>query len=425
MNVLVLGSGGREHAIAWKLSQSPEVKKVYVYPGNSGMFIDSKLEPLSRKVFTSQVALINEVKSKEIEFSIVGPEQYLVEGVVDSFLSNGLKIIGPTKKAANLEGSKADAKTFMLKNKIPTAGCKVFSSFEKANLYAKQLKFPAVIKADGLAAGKGVFIADSYIAAKPILEDLLLKKKIGNSGSKILIEDFIVGRELSFIVLTNGKFTLPFPCSQDYKRLLSGDNGPNTGGMGAYSPVDFIEENFVSHVIETIIDPVLRGLEAEGNPYFGFLYAGLMIEPNGELKVLEFNCRLGDPEAQVLMMKMKGDFFSLCRGLVNNDVLQAINHEDFWYPDKVTTVVAASKGYPLKPEQGNRILIDDSFFDEKDTKIFFSGVSEKEDSLVTSGGRVLSVTSMAKTMKLARASAYNGLGRISFDGMQFRKDIAL
>ena len=423
MNVLVLGSGGREHAIAWKISQSPDVNKIYVFPGNAGIEIDAELEKVSEKVIKNSQDILHFAIENNIEITVVGPEKYLVDGIVDDFKKNGLKIIGPTKEAAKLEGSKSEAKLFMTRNNIETAQYELFNESVKAIAYAKNCRFPLVIKADGLASGKGVFIVKSFDEAKKTIIDLIDLKILGDAGKKILIEEFINGKEVSFIVLTDGISIFPFPICQDYKKLNVGDLGPNTGGMGAYSPVDFVNNELSDKIIKDVIVPVVRGMENEGTPYSGFLYAGLIITPDGKIKVLEFNCRLGDPEAQVLMMLVKGDLYKLFHEMSNKNLHKYNSNNDFWYQESAMTVVAASEGYPSNPKLDKLIKLPEIKKNDKNLKIFHSGTTAINGKLLTSGGRVLSVTARGKNKKEVRFKVYEQLRKISFPGIYFRSDI--
>lgn len=425
MKVLVVGGGGREHAIAWKIAKSPKVTTVFVSPGNGGIICESKLKNVDLGALYNPVGLVDFALKENIDLTIVGPEKFLVEGIVDLFRFKGLKIIGPTKLAARLEGSKNFSKSFMSKYSIPTAKFKSFSNSLLAKEFIKTQDFPIVIKADGLASGKGVTIALSPAEANHAIEEYLEKKRFGSSGSSIVIEEFLAGNEVSFIALTDGKTIFSFPPSQDHKRLLDNDTGPNTGGMGAFSPVNLVDKELHEKILEVVMKPTIHGMSEEGAPFTGFLYAGLMIQPNKDIKVLEYNCRLGDPETQISMMQMNGDFFDLLNLSANNKLDQSKNYVNFWDSRPVLGVVVASKGYPEKPNLGKTIEISTELdFDDAKSKIFHAGTALEDGILKTVGGRVLCLVAQETDFDRARKSVYLKLKKISFQGMQYRWDIA-
>ncbi len=415
MKILVIGSGGREHALAWKIAQNKEVSRVYVAPGNAG----TATNPDMMNVPISNVKDLLEFAQKEqIHLTIVGPEAPLSQGVVDVFRANGLKIFGPTKAAAQLESSKDFAKTFMLRHNIPTAAYATFTDAEKAHDYVIQQGAPIVIKADGLAAGKGVLVAVDEAEAHAAINAMLSDNKLGSAGSRVVIEEFLTGEEASFIVMVDGKNILALATSQDHKRLLDGDQGPNTGGMGAYSPAPVVTPEIHAKVMREIIRPTVEGMAKDGIPYTGFLYAGLMISPNGDLKTLEFNCRMGDPETQPIMMRLKSDFVALAEHAVNGTLDLA---EAEWDRRTALGVVMASYNYPDTPRLNDEItglpkeLID--------AQVFHAGTTLKDGKVLTSGGRVLCVTALGETVKFAQQQAYKIADEIKFDGAQYRTDI--
>ena len=424
MKVLVIGGGGREHAIAWRIAKSTKVTNIFIAPGNAGTINHGKILNVDLGENYNIKGLSKFAKDENIDLTIVGPEKFLVEGIVDFFESTGLSIIGPTKLAARLEGSKNFSKSFMLRNSIPTSSFRSFSSAVQAKQYIKNHKFPLVIKADGLASGKGVTIVHSLADGNLAIEDYLEKKRFGSSSTSIVIEEFVAGREVSFIALTDGKTIFPFPTCQDHKRLLDNDQGPNTGGMGAYSPVAFVDQNLYDRIIKEVIRPTIDGMKKEGSPYAGFLYAGLMISSNDEITVLEYNCRLGDPEAQILMMKMNGDFFELLN-LASNKSLDKFNgHENFWDSRASLGVVVASGGYPENPKLGEKIEISsDMDINDDQLQLFHAGTDLKDGVLKTSGGRVLCFTVLEPNLFKAREKVYSGLTKVHFERMQYRQDI--
>ena len=424
MRVLVIGGGGREHAIAWRIAKSTKVTNIFIAPGNAGTVDDEKIVNIDLGSDYNINGLLKFAMEENIDLTIVGPEKFLVEGIVDFFKLKGLSIVGPTKLAARLEGSKNFSKSFMLRNSIPTSNFKSFSSAIEAKKYIKNQSFPLVIKADGLASGKGVTIVHSLADGNFAIEDYLEKKRFGSSSASIVIEEFVAGREVSFIALTDGKTIFPFPTCQDHKRLLDNDQGPNTGGMGAYSPVAFVDQQLYERIIEEVIKPTIDGMKNEGSPYTGFLYAGLMISSNDEITVLEYNCRLGDPEAQVLMMKMNGDFFELLK-LTSNESLRKFNsYENFWDSHASLGVVVAAGGYPENPELGKKIEISpDLHINDNQLQLFHAGTDLKDGVLKTSGGRVLCVTVLESNVFMAREKVYLGLKKVHFERMQYRQDI--
>ncbi|MCY0866231.1 MAG: phosphoribosylamine--glycine ligase [Aquificota bacterium] len=414
MKVLVVGNGGREHAILWKVSQSPLVKGLYCAKGNGGtakIAQNVSIEPTNVK------ALADFVQREGIDFTIVGPEAPLVAGLVDEFESRGLKVFGPSQKASMLEGSKAFAKEFMQKYGIPTAEFHTFEDPQRAKNFIKDFGVPVVIKADGLASGKGVFVCKSYEEALRAIDNLMVKKALGEAGSKVVVEEFLEGEEASYIVMLNGDSYVPLPTSQDHKRLLDGDKGPNTGGMGAYSPNPFVDEATEKAIRELIIERVIKGLREEGIYYRGFLYAGLMLTKDGP-KVLEFNVRLGDPEAQPLLMRIKGDFLKTLLDFYEG---KPVNLEID--PRHTLCVVLASKGYPEKPEDGKEIIGLEEVEKMEDVVVFHAGTELKNGRVYTKGGRVLNVCAWGKDLKEARERAYKAIEKINFEGMHYRKDI--
>ena len=414
MKVLVVGNGGREHAILWKVSQSPLVKGLYCAKGNGGtakIAQNVSIEPTNVK------ALADFAQSEGIDFTIVGPEAPLVAGLVDEFESRGLKVFGPSQRASMLEGSKAFAKEFMQKYGIPTAEFHTFEDPQRAKNFIKDFGVPVVIKADGLASGKGVFVCKSYEEALRAIDNLMIKKALGEAGSKVVVEEFLEGEEASYIVMLNGDSYVPLPTSQDHKRLLDGDKGPNTGGMGAYSPNPFVDEVTEKAIRELIIERVIKGLREEGIYCRGFLYAGLMLTKDGP-KVLEFNVRLGDPEAQPLLMRIKGDFLQILLDFYEGKPVSLEID-----PRHTLCVVLASKGYPEKPEDGKEIIGLEEVERMEDVVVFHAGTELKNGRLYTKGGRVLNVCAWGKNLRGARERAYEAIEKISFEGMHYRKDI--
>ncbi|MBI5429440.1 MAG: phosphoribosylamine--glycine ligase [Nitrosomonadales bacterium] len=420
MKILVIGSGGREHALAWRLAQGVKVQKVYVAPGNAGTALEDGMENVA---ITAIPELIEFVKRENIELTVVGPEAPLAAGVVDAFRAAGLKIFGPTKAAAQLESSKDFAKRFMTRHNIPTAFFETFSEIVPAKAYVEKHGAPIVIKADGLAAGKGVVVAMSKDEAFAAIDMMLSDNKLGDAGARVVIEEFLEGEEASFIVMVDGKHVLAMATSQDHKRLLDGDMGPNTGGMGAYSPAPVVTPEIHARVLREVIQPVVRGMESEGIVYTGFLYAGLMISPNGGLKVLEFNCRMGDPETQPIMMRLKSDFSVIVEHAVNG-TLDKIEAE--WDRRTALGVVMAAANYPDTPRKGDAITglpHQQKNGKLEDAHVFHAGTTMQDGKVVTNGGRVLCVVALGDMVKMAQKRAYEIADTIRFDGCQMRRDI--
>ncbi len=416
MKILVIGGGGREHALAWKVAQNKAVSRVYVAPGNAGTAIDPDMMNVP---VTSVPDLVKFVQDDgDIYLTIVGPEAPLSQGVVDAFRAAGLKIFGPTKAAAQLESSKDFAKAFMIRHNIPTAAYATFTDAQLAHDYVKQQGAPIVIKADGLAAGKGVVVAMDEDEAHAAIDAMLADNKLGAAGARVVIEEFLTGEEASFIVMVDGKNILPLATSQDHKRLMDKDLGPNTGGMGAYSPAPVVTPEIHAKAMREIIRPTVEGMAKDGIPYTGFLYAGLMISPNGDVKTLEFNCRMGDPETQPIMLRLKSDFVALADHAINGTLDQA---EAEWDRRTALGVVMASANYPDTPRLGDAITgLPKNLVD---AHVFHAGTTLKDDNVVTSGGRVLCVTALGETVKFAQQQAYKILDDIKFDGAQYRTDI--
>ncbi|MGF6242250.1 MULTISPECIES: phosphoribosylamine--glycine ligase [Paraburkholderia] len=415
MKLLVVGSGGREHALAWKLAQSPRVQLVYVAPGNGGTAQDERLRNVD---ITEPAALADFVEKEQIAFTLVGPEGPLAAGIVNLFRSRGLKIFGPTKEAAQLESSKDFAKAFMKRHAIPTAEYETFSDVAAAHAYLDTKGAPIVIKADGLAAGKGVVVAQSLEEAHAAVDMMLSDNKLGDAGARVVIEEFLAGEEASFIVMVDGKHVLPLASSQDHKRLLDGDQGPNTGGMGAYSPAPIVTPQLHARVMREIILPTVHGMEKEGIRFTGFLYAGLMIDAQGNPKTLEFNCRMGDPETQPIMARLKGDYSKVVEQAIAG-TLDTVELE--WDRRTALGVVLAAHNYPDSPRKGDRIS--DIPAETVDSVTFHAGTTLADDKLTTSGGRVLCVVGLADSVRSAQSVAYETINQISFDGMQYRHDI--
>ena len=418
MKILIVGGGGREHALAWKAAQSSKVEMVYVAPGNAGTANEDKVTNI--EISADDInALKTFAKKEEIELTIVGPEAPLVDGIVDDFQESGLRCFGPTKAAAELEGSKSFCKNFLKKFQIPTAEYEVFTEENLAIDYVKSKKMPSVIKADGLAAGKGVVIASSQDEAIKTIKEMLSGNKFGDAGHRIVIEEFLEGEEVSYIVISDGKNVLPLATSQDHKARDDGDTGPNTGGMGAYSPAPIANSAIQQRILEEVILPTIKGMESEGRTYTGFLYAGLMVTNDGNLKVLEFNCRFGDPETQPIMMRLKSDLVSMCLASFDN-TLTKCNID--WDSRSAVGVVSASDGYPASASKGDIIEGLNSIFPEY-IKIFHAGTSMADGNIVTAGGRVLCATALGDTVSQAKQKAYDAINEINYDGMFFRNDI--
>ena len=416
MKLLVIGGGGREHALAWKLAQSPRVQKVFVAPGNGGTATENGVENLA---VTGIPELIEFAKKEKIYLTVVGPEAPLAAGVVDAFRDAGLKIFGPTRAAAQLESSKDFAKDFMVRHKIPTALHKTFTSAEEAKAFVSKRGAPIVVKADGLAAGKGVVVATTVQEAHAAIDQMMTHKSLGDAGARMVIEEFLQGEEASFIVMSDGTHVLPLATSQDHKRLRDNDEGPNTGGMGAYSPAPIVTPKVHARVMREIIQPAINGMAKDGIPFVGFLYAGLMIDKGGNPKTLEFNCRLGDPETQPIILRLKSDLLDLIERALDGTLNQV---EADWDRRAALGVVVAAHGYPEEPRKGDTITGLPK--PESDCHVFHAGTRLDGKNVVTNGGRVLCVTALGDSVKMARARAYEALERIRFDGMQFRKDIA-
>jgi len=419
MKVLVIGGGGREHALAWRLAQSQRVSKIYVAPGNGGTRADVRYECVD---ISEPAALRAWAQQEKISLTVVGPEAPLAAGVVDEFRAHGMRIFGPTKAAAQLESSKAFSKSFMKRHGIPTAEYEAFTDAAAAHAYVDAKGAPIVIKADGLAAGKGVVVATTLAEAHEAIDFMLLDNKFGVShnegGARVVIEEFLQGEEASFIVLCDGKNVTALATSQDHKRLLDGDEGPNTGGMGAYSPAPVVTAEVHARAMREIILPTIRGMEMDGIPYTGFLYAGLMIDAAGHPKTLEFNCRMGDPETQPIMLRLKSDLFEVFWHATDGTLDQV---ELDWDRRVALGVVLAAHGYPLSPRKGDRITGIPP--EAPDAVVFHAGTTLEGGELTTSGGRVLCVTVLAESVKQAQQRAYAVAARIQFDGVQYRKDI--
>ena len=415
MKLLVIGSGGREHALAWRLAKSPGLQKVYVAPGNAGTAHQIEMENLP---ITDPEALADFAEQEKIHLTVVGPEAPLAAGVVNVFRARGLKVFGPTKEAAQLESSKDFAKRFMARHNIPTASFETFTDTATAHAYVEHKGAPIVIKADGLAAGKGVVVAMTLDEAHRAIDDMLSGNKLGDAGARVVIEDFLDGEEASFIVMVDGKNVLPLASSQDHKRIFDGDTGPNTGGMGAYSPAPVVTPEIHAKAMREVILPTVRGMAADGMPYTGFLYAGLMIGKDGSVKVVEFNCRMGDPETQPIMMRLKSDLVTLVEHAISGKLDQI---EAEWDRRVALGVVLAAGNYPDTPRKGDLIS---GLPPESDTVcVFHAGTAEQDGKVVTAGGRVLCVTALGENVKQAQKRAYDAITGIHFDGMQFRRDI--
>lgn len=420
MNVLVLGNGGREHALAWKLAQSPNVDKVFVAPGNAGTATESGVENVAIDTLDFP-ALAQFAKQNAVELTIVGPEAPLVAGVVNYFTEQGLRCFGPSKGAAQLEGSKAFTKDFLARHNIPTAAYQNFTDAEQAIAYVKIQGCPIVIKADGLAAGKGVIIAETQEEADATIRDMLSGNRFGDAGSRVVIETFLQGEEASFIVMVDGEHVLPLATSQDHKARDDGDQGPNTGGMGAYSPAPVVTQEIHDRIMEQVIMPTVRGMAAEGNPYTGFLYAGLMISPDGAVNVIEYNCRFGDPEAQPVMMRLRSDLAELCLAALDKRLDKV---EARWDERASIGVVLASGGYPDAYAKGAVISGLDKANDvNNNAKVFHAGTSLKDGKVVTNGGRVLCAVALGDTVTAAQQAAYRLAAQINWDNVYYRRDI--
>ena len=415
MKILVVGSGGREHALAWKLAQSEKIQVVMVAPGNGGTALDGRLKNI---FITDPVQLADYVQQEHIAITVVGPEAPLAAGIVDIFRERGLKIFGPTKKAAQLESSKDFAKAFMKRHGIPTAAYQSFSDAKAAHDYIDQQGAPIVVKADGLAAGKGVVVAMTLKEAHDAVDMMLSDNRFGDAGARVVIEEFLDGEEASFIVMVDGKNILPLATSQDHKRLMDNDEGPNNGGMGAYSPAPIVTPQLHARVMREIILPTVQGMAKDGIPYTGFLYAGLMIDAEGNPKTLEFNCRMGDPETQPIMVRLKTDLVKVMEHAVEGTLDQI---ELQWDRRTALGVVMAAANYPESPRKGD--VIKGIPAETDDSVTFHAGSVLENDQLKTAGGRVLCVVGLGGTVRVAHKAAYEALDKIHFDGMQFRRDI--
>ncbi|EKO3725188.1 phosphoribosylamine--glycine ligase [Vibrio metschnikovii] len=418
MQVLVIGSGGREHALGWKVAQNPQVETVFVAPGNAGTALEPKLENVNIAV-EDIAGLVAFAQQKNIALTIVGPEIPLVLGVVDAFRDAGLAIFGPTQAAAQLEGSKAFTKDFLARHNIPTAAYANFTEIEPALAYVREQGAPIVVKADGLAAGKGVIVAMTLQEAEDAIQDMLADNSFGEAGSRVVIEEFLDGEEASFIVMVDGENVLPMATSQDHKRVGDADTGPNTGGMGAYSPAPVVTQDVHDRVMREVIYPTVRGMAAEGNPYTGFLYAGLMIDAQGTPKVIEYNCRFGDPETQPIMMRLQSDLVELCLAALDGKLDQV---ESKWDPRASIGIVLAAGGYPADYRKGDVIsgLPTEEVAGEK---IFHAGTSDQSGAVVTNGGRVLCATALGESVFQAQQRAYQLAKQIEWQGMFYRHDI--
>jgi phosphoribosylamine--glycine ligase len=420
MKVLLIGGGGREHALAWKLAQSSSVERVLVAPGNAGTAAEPMLENVAVAA-TDIEALVTLATQEQVGLTVVGPEAPLVEGVVDRFQAAGLPIFGPSQAAAQLEGSKAFAKDFLARHKIPSADYQTFTAVAPALEYLAKVGAPIVIKADGLAAGKGVIVAESEVDAEATICDMLEANTFGDAGARVVVEEFLEGEEASFIVMVDGESIVPMATSQDHKRAFDGDTGPNTGGMGAYSPAPVVTPEVNARIMEQVIVPTVRGMAAEGNAYSGFLYAGLMIDADGNPKVIEYNCRFGDPETQPIMLRLTSDFAELCLAGAKGALA---GHECHWDSRAAVGVVMAAGGYPGSYRKGDTITGIDAA-ERGGCKVFQAGTAHSPTGEVTTaGGRVLCVTALGSTVLEARETAYQGVESVHWDGAEYRRDIA-
>jgi len=418
MNVLVIGSGGREHALAWKAAQSPRADKVFVAPGNAGTAREPKLE--NAAVAADDIpALIQFARDNGVGLTIIGPEAPLVDGIVDAFAEAGLRCFGPSKAAAQLEGSKAFTKDFLARHNIPTAAYGNFTDPDEAIAYIREQGAPIVVKADGLAAGKGVILAENEEQAIDAVKDMLAGNAFGEAGHRVVVEEFLQGEEASFIAMVDGEHILPMASSQDHKAACDGDTGPNTGGMGAYSPAPVVTAEIHDRIMQEVMEPTVRGMAAEGHPYTGFLYAGVMIAPDGTPKVLEYNCRFGDPETQPIMMRLRSDLVELCLTALDGGLDSATAD---WDPRAALGVVLAAGGYPGSYRKGDAIAGLDAA-EQPDSKVFHAGTAEKDGQIVTTGGRVLCATALGDTVAQAQQRAYAVVDTIRWDDMYYRKDI--
>ena len=418
MNVLIIGGGGREHALAWKSAQSPEVKKVFVAPGNAGTALEDGVENVSLAPSDTE-GLVEFARSNAVALTIVGPEAPLVAGITDAFSDAGLRCFGPSALAARLEGSKSFSKSFMRRHGIPTADYESFTELDAALDYLKSRTFPIVVKADGLAAGKGVIVAGARAEAARALTGMMSDGKFGAAGQRVVIEDFIEGEETSFIVISDGERAIPLASSQDHKARDDGDSGPNTGGMGAYSPSSILDEDLHDRIMRRVIEPAIAGMRGEGAPYLGFLYAGLMVDAEGNPMVLEFNCRLGDPETQPILMRLRGDLPAMCdMALAQRLHANAVS----WDPRPAVGVVMASTGYPESSTRDS--MISGLGREQESVKVFHAGTRQSGDEILTNGGRVLCVTALGDSVTEARDRAYRTVEAVECDALFYRTDIA-
>ncbi len=418
MKVLIIGGGGREHALAWKVAQSPKVEHVYVAPGNAGTARETRVSNVAIGV-EDIGALLAFAKDTAIDLTIVGPELPLVRGLVDTFTAAGLRCFGPTQAAAQLEGSKAFTKDFLARHRIPTAAYRNFTEVNAALAYVRAQGAPIVIKADGLAAGKGVIVAMSLSEAEAAVRDMLSGNAFGDAGHRVVIEEFLEGEEASFIVMVDGKHILPMATSQDHKRVGDGDTGPNTGGMGAYSPAPVVTPEIHARILREVIEPTVRGMAAEGNPYTGFLYAGLMIGADGAPKVIEYNCRFGDPETQPIMMRLRSDLVELCEQALDGRLDEATAE---WDARAAVGVVLAAGGYPGDYRKGD-VISGLPARDDEDAKVFHAGTADRDGAVVTAGGRVLCAVGLGASVTAAQAKAYALSQKIHWNGCFYRHDI--
>lgn len=418
MNVLIIGSGGREHALAWKVAQSSQVTKVYVAPGNAGTALEHKVENVALDVMAFD-ALANFAEQQQVELTVVGPEAPLVGGIVNYFAARQLPCFGPSKGAAQLEGSKAFTKDFLARHRIPTADYQNFTDLDAALAYLRQKGAPIVVKADGLAAGKGVIVAETLAEAENAVRDMLSGNAFGEAGCRVVIEEFLDGEEASFIVMVDGEHVLPMATSQDHKRIGDGDTGPNTGGMGAYSPAPVVTPAVHERVMREVIMPTVKGMAAEGNAYTGFLYAGLMVMPDGTPKVIEYNCRFGDPETQPILMRLQSDMVNLCQAALRGELHQVSAQ---WDPRPAVGVVMAAGGYPGDYAKGD-VIEGLPVKPESDRKVFHAGSRVENGQVLTNGGRVLCVTALGRDVSAAQQCAYETAKAIRWNRVYYRHDI--
>jgi phosphoribosylamine--glycine ligase len=419
MKILVIGSGGREHALAWKLAQSEQSSEVFVAPGNPGTAAEANITNVDIKV-EDIAGLVEFAKQNDIGLTVVGPEVPLVMGVVDAFQAEGLRCFGPTEAAAQLEASKSFTKDFLARHQIPTAAYQVFTDPAEATAYIKEQGAPIVVKADGLAAGKGVIVAMTEEEAIAAVEDMLSGNAFGDAGSRVVIEEFMVGEEASFIVMVDGENILPLATSQDHKARDNGDKGPNTGGMGAYSPAPVVTDTVFERIMDEVIKPTVKGMADDGRPYVGFLYAGLMIDESGAPRVVEYNCRFGDPETQPIMMRLKSDLVTLCNAALDGELNTATVD---WDSRAAVGVVMAAGGYPASYRKGD-VISGLDVADSDNAKVFHAGTSMKDGEVITSGGRVLCATALGNSVAEAQKIAYDTVAKVSWDEAYFRTDIA-